>query len=122
MSKTHPERELFQQEIARLTKLEKLVPDKDDVEKYGLTFKQLMALYIIMGVALVPDDIQLVITTLGKRKAEKPGKLFRLKDLIEFVAVMAEDDDGAYTRVLFDELKKLGVIKINRKGRVSIEI
>ncbi|OGD75228.1 hypothetical protein A3A84_03540 [Candidatus Collierbacteria bacterium RIFCSPLOWO2_01_FULL_50_23] len=111
-------------EIERLNQLEKLVPGEGDIIKYGLDDEEMEDVRLLLGHYHFFDNspfLQLIVTTLRKRRAEKPGKLLSVRDFSDFVALMMEDN-GTLTKSILREMEEAGMIKITNRDRVSIKI
>lgn len=111
-------------EMARLNKLVKLIPNNADIARYGLEIEEMEVISSLFGHLMfdVTPHLQMVVTVLRKRKAEKPDKPLRFADLSEFVALMTEDEQGIFTNAFLREMRKAGLIKTTRRGRVKIKI
>lgn len=109
--------------MARLNKMAKLVPTDVDIAQYGLGIEEMKEDDRFSGdLMLYVPTLQLAVTVLRKRRAEKPDKPLRFKDLSEFVALMTEDEQGIFTNDFLREMRKAGMIKVNCRGRVRIKI
>ncbi len=124
MSNKHAERENpIVDQIARLNQLEKLVPSEQDTQNYGLNEDEMADACLHFGYPHLFDIspyLQLIVTVLRKRRAEKPGKLLSVRDFSEFVALMMEDN-GTLTNGVLREMREAGMIKITNRDRVRIK-